>query len=834
MTNEPDITTLLSPHSDDLSWDAARITAELTSLTHSTDPFAEAVRATRMPMVVTNPRLADNPLVFANNAFCRLTGYSREEILGRNCRFLQGPETSQEAVQQIHNAVSTAQPLEIDIRNHRKDGEPFWNRLLMAPVFDGNGALAYFFASQVDVTLERERLQGLETHNAALMAEVADRKRAAQESKALLAASEAKFRAITDSIDQMVWSTRPDGFHDFYNQRWYDYTGVPPGSTDGTAWNGMFHADDQARAWARWQHSLATGELYEIEYRLRHRTGIYRWVLGRAVPMRGEDGQIERWFGTCTDIQDIVEARELLARTREDLEHDIAARTRERDRTWNNSQDLLAVLDENGIFRAVNPAWTHILGWRQEELVGLHHLTLTHPDDHQASEKMRISAVSTRLPNHESRLKHRNGSYRWIAWVATSESDFVYASGRHITAEKEAAGALARTEDQLRQAQKMEAVGQLTGGIAHDFNNLLAGITGSLDLLQRRLAAGRTDGVERYAAAAITSAQRAAALTQRLLAFARRQPLDPKQVDANRLVANMEELIRRTIGPSITLEMVLSASLWPTICDPHQLDSAILNLAINARDAMPQGGRLTIETANAFLDDAYASSQGDEVKPGQYIAVSVTDTGTGMSPDIIAKAFDPFFTTKPTGQGTGLGLSMVYGFIKQSEGHVRIYSEPGQGTTFKLYLPRHRGLSMEDAGPLNPETGTAFRAEAGETVLVVDDEPTVRMLVIETLQDLGYAAIEATDGLSGLKILQSDARIDLLITDVGLPGLNGRQMAEAARTTRPDLKILFMTGYAHNAAIGNGNVLEPGMEIMSKPFALEDLAKKIRNMIEGI
>jgi CheY-like chemotaxis protein len=381
----------------------------------------------------------------------------------------------------------------------------------------------------------------------------------------------------------------------------------------------------------------------------------------------------------------------------------------------------------------------------------------------------------------------------------------------------------------------MEAVGQLTGGIAHDFNNLLAGIMGSLELLQRRLGAGRTDGLKRYTDSAMTSAQRATALTQRLLAFARRQPLDSKRVDANRLVAGMEDLLRRTLGPAIHLEMVLAGGLWPTLCDPNQLDSAILNLAINARDAIQdsaaEGGRLTVETANAYLDDAYARAHGGQVRAGQYIAVSVTDTGTGMTPEVVAKAFDPFFTTKPTGQGTGLGLSMVYGFAKQSEGHVSIYSEPGRGTTFRLYLPRFRGDADEDA-EAGLENQEALQAAAGETVLVVDDEATVRMLVTEILEELGYAAIEAVDAQSGLQILQSHARVDLLITDVGLPGLNGRQLADAARLLRPELRVLFMTGYAHNAAVGNG-ALEPGMEIITKPFSLDALAKKIRDMIEG-
>jgi nitrogen-specific signal transduction histidine kinase len=387
---------------------------------------------------------------------------------------------------------------------------------------------------------------------------------------------------------------------------------------------------------------------------------------------------------------------------------------------------------------------------------------------------------------------------------------------------------LTQAHEALRQAQKMEAVGQLTGGIAHDFNNLLAGISGSLEAIERRLAQGRLEGLERFIKGAQSSSQRAAALTQRLLAFARRQTLDPKPTDVNRLVFGMEELIRRTVGPAIAVEVVGAAGLWPTRVDAAQLESALLNLAINARDAMPEGGRLTIETANKWLDDRAAKER--ELPPGQYLSLCVTDTGTGMPKEVIERIFDPFFTTKPLGRGTGLGLSMVHGFVRQSGGQVRVYSELGHGTTMCLYLPRHHGeLSGEesDQGPGINETGQ------GETVLVIDDEPTVRMLIVEVLEEAGYVAIEAEDGASGLRILQSDARIDLLITDVGLPGgMNGRQVADAARITRPNLKVLFVTGFAENAAVGNGH-LEPGMEVMTKPFVMAELANKISDMVEG-
>jgi signal transduction histidine kinase len=387
---------------------------------------------------------------------------------------------------------------------------------------------------------------------------------------------------------------------------------------------------------------------------------------------------------------------------------------------------------------------------------------------------------------------------------------------------------LAAAEEALRQAQKMEAVGQLTGGIAHDFNNLLAGITGSLELLGSRVAQGRIDAIPRYLDAAQGAAKRAASLTQRLLAFSRRQTLDPKPTDANRLIAGMEDLLGRSIGPNVRLEVVGSAGLWLTLIDSSQLENALLNLCINARDAMPDGGRITIETANKWLDDTAAKQR--ELPPGQYVSLCVTDTGAGMSPEVAARAFEPFFTTKPIGQGMGLGLSMIYGFVRQSGGQVRIYSEAGQGTTMCLYLPRFIG---EAQAHVDAQSMHAFDAGDGETVLVVDDEPTVRMLITDVLEDAGYRVLEASDGPQGLQLLQGRRRIDLLVTDVGLPGgMNGRQMADAGRAVRPYLKVLFITGYAENAVVANGH-LEPGMQIMTKPFAVKMLGNKIREMIDG-
>lgn len=383
------------------------------------------------------------------------------------------------------------------------------------------------------------------------------------------------------------------------------------------------------------------------------------------------------------------------------------------------------------------------------------------------------------------------------------------------------------SEETLRQSQKMEAVGQLTGGIAHDFNNLLAGISGSLELLQTRMGQGRLTDLDRYINTAQGCSKRAAALTHRLLAFSRRQTLDPKPTNVNGLIAGMEELVRRTVGPEIEVDVPGAAELWAVLVDPHQLENALLNLAINARDAMPDGGRITIETANERLDDHNARKR--DMAAGEYVSLSVTDTGTGMPPEVIARAFDPFFTTKPVGEGTGLGLSMIYGFVRQSGGNVRIYSEPEKGTTLSLYLPRHSG-EAEQAVEL-ADLSKAPRAEQGQTVLIVDDEPSVRMLVTEVLEHLGYTAIEAAEGSAALKVLQSDVRLDLLVTDIGLPGgMNGRQVAEAGRVARPGLKVLFITGYGQKAGLGNGS-LDAGMQVVTKPFVLETLAHRIKELI---
>jgi PAS domain S-box-containing protein len=500
----------------------------------------------------------------------------------------------------------------------------------------------------------------------------------------------------------------------------------------------------------------------------------------------------------------------------------LAASRADRDRIWNTTHDLMAVLGQDGYLKSVNPAWSRLLGYGEATLLDRPFLDFVSEAD-----RPRVRAGLARLAQGESltesedRLVHQDGQTSLIAWNAEPLGDTFYVVGRNVTEQR-------RVEDALRQSQKMEAVGQLTGGIAHDFNNLLQGITGSLDLLEHRLARGRLNDLDRFINGAKVSANRAAALTHRLLAFSRRQPLDPKPVSANPLILSMEDLLRRTLGEQITLDLILAPDLRQTLCDPHQLENAVLNLAINGRDAMPAGGTLTIETSNCHLNEISPFWSRD-MRAGAYVCVTVSDTGIGMSQETIEKAFEPFFTTKPIGQGTGLGLSMVYGFIRQSEGYIKISSELGRGTSLKLFLPRYTGERAAE-GPR--DDGLAkMRAGDGETVLVIEDEPVVRGLIIEVLADLGFVALQAADGPSGLEVLQSDTRIDLLISDIGLPGLNGRQLADAARQLRPGLKVIFMTGYAEVAASSQG-FLEPGMALITKPFALADLVAKVRATFE--
>jgi PAS domain S-box-containing protein len=586
------------------------------------------------------------------------------------------------------------------------------------------------------------------------------------------------------------------------------------------------HPDDLPLIRTR-QPDVVGADLRYREYRIRRAdTGEERWM-ARTGQVVTEDGGRQRFLGVSYDITDRKRAEIALQGLNETLEAQVAARTAERDRMWRLSAELMLVADLEGRVEAINPAWETVLGLKPEEVIGRDGLDLMHPDDVKSTRRELAKLADGAASLHfEQRLKRRDGDYRLIAWTAVPEAGHIHGIGRDVTEERAAAETLRRTEEALRQSQKMEAVGQLTGGIAHDFNNMLAIIIGSLDLAERRLTRGQA--AERYLDSARDGALRAAALTQRLLAFSRQQPLSPQVMNLNRLVGSMSDLLQRTLGETMALETVLAAGLWSADVDPNQLESALVNLAVNARDAMPEGGLLTVETANADLADP-ARAEAAGIAPGQYVTVSVGDQGSGMSPEVRARVFDPFFTTKPVGQGTGLGLSMVYGFVTQSGGHVTIDSALGAGTTVKIYLPRHLGAVAENAARRRP---AGKDLTGGEVVLVVEDEDRVRQMSVEALSDLGYAVHAAASGEEALRLMEALPDLDLLFTDVVMPGMGGQQLAKIAAERAPQARVLFTTGYAPDAA-AHGDLLEPGVALLPKPFSIADLAAKVRGVLDG-
>jgi len=866
---------------------------------------------------------------FANAAYMHLIG--PRDVIGKPVREVLPEVAEQGFFDWLDECYTSATPFfgasqRVSLRRAGGEIEDRFVDFVYQPIVDETGVVTGLFLEGSDVT---------------------DRVR----SDAALRESEARFREVADAAPVLIWITDTTKGCIFLNQPWMQFTGRSMSQELGYGWVESMHPDDVENCLAIYHAAFDRREPFRMDYRLKRHDGSYRVIDDNGVPRFAADGVFLGYIGSCVDVTEARGIEAELRRWNETLEARVEERTREHDRVWVHSRDLLVVVGANGIFRAVSPAWTQTLGHSIAEVVGRSFIDFIHPDDAQQGQlALQSAAAGNDLNKFEDRYLHKDGSVRWLSWHTSLEGGLVYAYGRDITNEKIAAEELEQSaarlraifetnhqfqglltldgilldanktsltaidctraevvgkpfwdspwfsgtpavrdvvreavaraasgqivrqeihvnlpvggwrwfdfalrpvfdsnsnvfaivpeaielterrnaEEALRQSQKMEVVGQLTGGIAHDFNNLLAGISGSLELLEARVAQGRVDGMERYIGTAQASVMRAAALTQRLLAFSRRQTLDPKTTDINRLITDMADLIRRTMGPAIEVEVVGAGGLWLTKVDASQLENALLNLCVNARDAMPDGGRLTIETANKWLDEHTA--RGHDLSPGQYVCLSVTDTGTGMGSEVIQHAFEPFFTTKPLGQGTGLGLSMIYGFVRQSEGQVRIYSEIDKGTTLSLYLPRFVGSpDIEQPTQFSKESADGY----GETVLVIDDEPTIRELIVEVLESAGYVALSAPNGAEGLKIIKCDVRIDLLITDVGLPGgMNGRQVADAAREIRPGLKTLFITGYAENAAVGNGH-LDHGMQLLTKPFALATLAGKIREMVES-
>jgi PAS domain S-box-containing protein len=550
-------------------------------------------------------------------------------------------------------------------------------------------------------------------------------------------------------------------------------------------------------------------------------------------PVRDEDGRVAGILCTVFETTGKVRAIDELRRLNESLSHQVAAHAADRDRLWRISPDVMAAASlATGRFLTVNPAFTEAFGWSAAEATGRPLMEMVHPDDRDdVARRLATLAEGRPLVGYQTRVLHKDGSHRWVQWTISPEGELLYGVARDITAEKHQADALRQAEEALRQSQKMEAVGQLTGGLAHDFNNMLAGVAGHLELMKLRLRMGQAGDLPARIDAALGVTQRAAALTHRLLAFSRRQALDPKPTSVNALVMSMVDLVKRSAGPAITLRVRLQAAPWLTLCDPNQLESALLNLANNARDAMPEGGVIAIETENATISPLQAGRYGD-LKPGEYVLVTVRDDGAGMPPDVLARAFDPFFTTKPMGQGTGLGLSMVYGFARQSGGQVRIDSTPGRGTEVRMLLPR---LIAEAPLPQAPDGEPPLPAASRKgTVLVVDDEAEIRGVMAEVLRLQGYTVMEAADAPQALRQLQErgrGGRPDMLVTDIGLPnGMNGRQLADQVRMLWPRIPVLLVTGYAESTVMRN-ETLPAQMELLTKPFAMTALVEKVGAML---
>ncbi|MDR5791390.1 response regulator [Caballeronia sp. LP003] len=534
-----------------------------------------------------------------------------------------------------------------------------------------------------------------------------------------------------------------------------------------------------------------------------------------------------RLFQAAQDeIAQRTKAQDALRDLNETLERRVADAVADRDRLWELSEDLFFVASFEGALLRVSPSWTTVLGFDSQRLHSHTVMDLLHPDDAPAAAeelgKLRANGLPVR---YECRMNRSDGGWRWIAWTVSLDpaTRRIHGVGRDVTSDRETADALRHAEEALRMAQKMEAIGKLTGGVAHDFNNLLQVIGGNLQLLAKDVAG--QDKPEQRVRSALAGVARGANLASQLLAFGRRQPLAPKVVNLGRFVRGLDDMFRRALGDGIEIETIVSGGLWNTLVDPFQVENALLNLAINARDAMNGHGKLTIEAGNASLDETYAMRNAD-VAPGQYVMVAVTDTGSGMSPEVQERAFEPFFTTKREGQGTGLGLSMVYGFVKQSGGHVKVYSEQGHGTTVRIYLPRAREEedieTTIDAGP----------AKGGsETILVVEDDEEVRATVVEMLADLGYRVLRAKDAQSALAIVESGVPVDLLFTDVVMPGpLRSNEMARKARERVPGIAVLFTSGYTDNAIVHAGR-LDEDIDLLSKPYTHEALARKVRQVL---
>ncbi|MEE7441871.1 PAS domain S-box protein [Methylobacterium oryzae] len=752
----------------------------------SADLLFTAAEKTRMPQIITDPNLPDNPIIFANRAFQNLCGYDAAELIGRNCRFLQGPGTDPSDVAKVRDAIAGRRDVVVEILNYHRDGTPFRNELYISPVFDPDGELRYFFASQLDVTRFRT-------------------------TEGVLAESEARYRALFNAVDSgfCVVEMRFDA-----GGRAIDYRFVEV--------NPAFEVHTGLRdAVGRWMSELAPAHE-------RSWYDTYGQVALTGNPVRFESGAVAlgRWFDVhalrvgepeqhrvailFNDITDRRRAETTLRATAEE-------KATERDLVWRASRDLLVVCGFDGIFKTANDAWTATLGWDVTEIEGARFDAFVHPDDRGTAERAfsRVSGGEV-LDDVDVRIRTRDGGYRWVSWNAIPTGDRYYAAGRDITERK-------ALEEQLRQSQKLEAVGQLTGGVAHDFNNLLTVIKSSTDLLKRPdLAEQRR---VRYVGAISDTVDRAAKLTGQLLAFARRQALRPETFAVDRAVAAVSDMVGTLTGSRVHVELDLpegdSRDLHVN-ADSSQFDTALVNLVVNARDAMDGEGHLRIRLRRAT---AIPAVRAHPRQRGDYVAVSISDTGTGIAPENLERIFEPFFTTKTVGQGTGLGLSQVFGFAKQSGGEVIVESAPGDGTTFTLYLPRVAPSASH--GPA--EEPEALAEGHGTRVLVVEDNLDVGAFAEQALRELGYVTVWAKDGHQALgEIEREPSRFEVVFSDVVMPVMNGVQLAGEIRRRRPGIPVVLTSGYSDVLAAEGTH----GFDLLRKPYSVADLSRILRRAVQ--
>ncbi|CAM3524767.1 histidine kinase [Bordetella sputigena] len=773
----------------------------------ATDRVARALMESATDFAIFTADLALN-ITSWNVGARNLFGWEEDEALGRDSSMIFTPESRERGDHLAEAETARVRGRAEDERWHlRKDGSRLWASGLMQPFLDDRTGEHIGYLKIV-----RDRT---EQHLVESRAQAID----------------ARFRALVESSPQMTFFTDAKGRVIYTSPYWARYTGWGEAGPQRGDWIASIHPDDRAPLQEAWRQAMANGTGCEMEIRFHCAADhSWRWFMARAAPIEG-DGRVSGWLIIAFDIDLVVAARNDLRRSQKLLLNEVARGRAERDRTWQLANDLMVVTDFDGYVLDANPAWTARLGWRHEELLGNNMLGLVHPDyislaQNQLKRLHRGHATSRFV----CECRHRDGSYRTLSWTAVPGDGLVHAVAQDVTAENEATAELELAQEALRQSQKMEAVGQLTGGIAHDFNNLLTGIIGALQLMQKRAERGQPMDLLRYTDMAMESAKRAAALTHRLLAFARRQPLAPRPTQPNQLIGTLTDLFERTLGERIALDVDLQDDLWNVLCDAHQLENAILNLVINARDAMPDGGTLTITTRNVDLDNI-AVAHAVILAAGEYVSICVADTGVGMPPEVAAKAFEPFFSTKPQGEGTGLGLSMVYGFVRQSGGYTDLDSRPGEGTAIRMYLPRYAGPLVDKADTdANHEDPAAPPPARQPLVLVVEDDPRVRNLLVEVLQDQQCRVVEAADGLSGLRILLETPGVQLVLSDIGLPGMDGRQMVEKARAANPNLKVILTTGYAQSLALTEG-LREPGIELITKPFGIDEITRRIRNIL---